>query len=302
MSLQNTTRTVLRRTTRSIPSIALVQPTLLSSRQTPNRSERIASPSSRSSSLYGRRSFFSLTDVAKLIPGSSPAQEEEKQVFHARKILPYTQNQLYSLVSDIPSYSTFIPFCTTSQILSSNSSPSDPSYQSSNASFQPSEESQQQDLKAMVQAGLEFDVKAELEVGFGAFVEKFVSRVEGRPGEMVKATVDDSPLFHNLQTTWSFQPASPSSPHPTTTDLTSPSNTPEGTMSPSTSTSSPSVPHPTKPADHNNSPTLLTIDLSFSFANPLHRIASQAFLPKVSDLMVEAFEKRCVQVYGKGKN
>jgi coenzyme Q-binding protein COQ10 len=100
----------------------------------------------------------------------------------------------------------------------------------------------------------------------------------------------------------SFQPASPSSPHPTTTNLTSPSNIPEGTSSPSTSTSSPSVPHPTKPADHNNSPTLLTIDLSFSFANPLHRIASQAFLPKVSDLMVEAFEKRCVQVYGKGKN
>jgi coenzyme Q-binding protein COQ10 len=89
----------------------------------------------------------------------------------------------------------------------------------------------------------------------------------------------------------SFQPASPSSPHPTTTNLTSPSNIPEGTSSPSTSTSSPSVPHPTKPADHNNSPTLLTIDLSFSFANPLH-----------SDLMVEAFEKRCVQVYGKGKN
>jgi ribosome-associated toxin RatA of RatAB toxin-antitoxin module len=105
----------------------------------------------------------------------------------------YTQNQLYSLVSDIPSYSTFIPFCTTSQILSSNSSPSDPSYQSSNASFQPSEESQQQDLKAMVQAGLEFDVKAELEVGFGAFVEKFVSRVEGRPGEMVKVSLIPQP-------------------------------------------------------------------------------------------------------------
>jgi len=89
-------------------------------------------------------------------------------------------------VSDIPSYSTFIPFCTTSHILSSNASSSSPSYQSSNASFQPSEESQQQDLKALVQAGLDFDVKAELEVGFGAFVERFVSRVEGRPGEMVK--------------------------------------------------------------------------------------------------------------------
>lgn len=46
---------------------------------------------------------------------------------------------------------------------------------------------------------------------------------------------------------------------------------------------------------------MLTIDLSFSFTSPLHRMASQAFLPKVQDMMVEAFEKRCLQVYGKGK-
>jgi coenzyme Q-binding protein COQ10 len=43
----------------------------------------------------------------------------------------------------------------------------------------------------------------------------------------------------------------------------------------------------------------LTIDLAFSFANPLHRIASQAVLPKVADKMVEAFEKRCLKVYGR---
>lgn len=111
--------------------------------------------------------------------------------------------------------------------------------------------------------------------------------------------MDDSPLFHNLQTTWSFQPASSSSPHPTTTNMTSPTST-SSDSSPASSSSGTPPPTPTKPAEHNDSPTLLTIDLSFSFANPLHRIASQAFLPKVSDLMVEAFEKRCVQVYGKG--
>lgn len=43
----------------------------------------------------------------------------------------------------------------------------------------------------------------------------------------------------------------------------------------------------------------MTIDLAFSFANPLHRIASQAVLPKVADKMVEAFEKRCLKVYGR---
>jgi coenzyme Q-binding protein COQ10 len=43
---------------------------------------------------------------------------------------------------------------------------------------------------------------------------------------------------------------------------------------------------------------MLTIDLAFEFANPLHRIASQAVLPKVADKMVEAFETRAREVYG----
>ena len=67
-------------------------------------------------------------------------------------------------------------------MVSSNASPSAPQYESSNAAYQPNEEAYEQDLKALVQAGLEFDVKAELEVGFGAFVERFTSRVQGTPG------------------------------------------------------------------------------------------------------------------------
>lgn len=48
-------------------------------------------------------------------------------------------------------------------------------------------------------------------------------------------------------------------------------------------------------------PSLLTIDLAFSFINPLHRIASQAVLPKVAEKMVEAFEERCLKVWGQAK-
>lgn len=100
----------------------------------------------------------------------------------------YTQNELYSLVADVPSYASFIPFCSTSSIISSNSSPSAPQYESSNPSYVPDQEAYKQDLRALVQGGLGFDVRAELEVGFGAFQERFVSRVEGRPGEMVKVS------------------------------------------------------------------------------------------------------------------
>lgn len=38
--------------------------------------------------LGGHRTFFSLTDVARLLPNAESGEEEEPQVFHARKILP----------------------------------------------------------------------------------------------------------------------------------------------------------------------------------------------------------------------
>jgi coenzyme Q-binding protein COQ10 len=86
--------------------------------------------------------------------------------------------------------------------------------------------------------------------------------------------------------TGSFSPASPLSPHAS------------ASLPPSEDT--PRQPNLVDEASPKEGPTLLTIDLAFSFANPLHRIASQAVLPKVADKMVEAFEQRCVEVYGRG--
>lgn len=74
-----------------------------------------------------------------------------------------------------------------------------------------------------------------------------------------------SPLFKSLVTTWSFTP---------------------------TTTLQPGM------APGSAGPTMLAIDLTFAFANPLHRIASQAVLPQVADKMVEAFERRAHEVYG----
>ena len=47
-------------------------------------------------------------------------------------------------------------------------------------------------------------------------------------------------------------------------------------------------------------PTLLSLDLSFAFANPIHAAVSGAFFGKVSTLMVKAFEERCLKVYARG--
>ncbi|KAF8605532.1 hypothetical protein BDV93DRAFT_438760 [Ceratobasidium sp. AG-I] len=202
-----------------------------------------------------RRTLFSLPNFP--LPGA-PAPET---TFHTRKILPYTQRQLYNLVADVNSYHNFLPFCTGSRVLTPVPA----------GGFDVNEP---------------YDVEAELSVGFMGMTEAYTSMVSFRPYEQVQAIASAStPLFKKLETTWRFQPASASSPHP--------------------SNSAPPPP-PTSgekdPAGENvdAGPTLLSIDLNYEFANPLHAAVSSAAFSRVSDMMVQAFERRCLEVYGKG--
>ncbi|OJA14685.1 hypothetical protein AZE42_02407 [Rhizopogon vesiculosus] len=126
----------------------------------------------------------------------------------------------------------------------------------------------------------------EIMVGFLAFKESYVSRVTCRPYESVQAEASTSThLFKTLQTIWRFQPASSASPHP--------SNYPPlhgDARNPAAADShSPDA-----------GPTLVTLDLAFAFENPLHSAVSATFFGKVSALMVQAFEERCMAVYGSG--
>ncbi|TXT12829.1 hypothetical protein VHUM_01230 [Vanrija humicola] len=193
------------------------------------------------------RAFFSLPDITKLanlVPGApEKGADGEEQRFSARKIMPYSPAQLYELVSDVGAYSAFIPFCTSSTVLNASGGPA--------SGWKPGREP--------------FAVEAELAVGFGGLQERYVSKVVGEPFVRVSATASErTPMFKNLETTWSFKPTTPAAPGQEATG-----------------------------------PTLLSIDLVFVFANPLHRIASQAVLPKVAEKMVEAFEDRCVEVFGR---
>ncbi len=92
--------------------------------------------------------------------------------------------------------------------------------------------------------------------------------------------MSSTPLFKMLETTWRFQPVTSAS----ASDL-------DG---------APSPPRPASAGTDDTGPTLLSLDLAFEFANPLHAAVSGAFFGKVSALMVKAFEERCVKVYGPG--
>ncbi|KAL0949924.1 hypothetical protein HGRIS_009952 [Hohenbuehelia grisea] len=127
---------------------------------------------------------------------------------------------------------------------------------------------------------------AELTVGFLAFKESYVSNVTCIPFESVEAVASSStPLFETLSTTWRFQPASRNSPHPTSGIVL------KDRMSPSL----------TDPRSPEEGPTLVTLDLAYAFANPLYASVSATFFGQVSKQMVQAFEERCLAVYGKGE-
>ncbi|KAJ7179160.1 dehydrase and lipid transport-domain-containing protein [Mycena filopes] len=106
---------------------------------------------------------------------------------------------------------------------------------------------------------------AELTVQFLALKESYVSKVTCIPLESVQAVASSStPLFKELTTTWRFQPSPEQNP-----------------LNDSTTTS-----------------TLVSLDLAFAFASPIHAAISSSFFGQVSKLMVNAFEERCAEVYG----
>ncbi|KAI0650410.1 dehydrase and lipid transport-domain-containing protein [Trametes meyenii] len=209
------------------------------------------------------RQIFTLPDLSSLSPFSGQdGADPPPQTYHERKIFPYTQKQLYELVADATSYPRFLPFCTGARVLEKHSE-------------QPGRNT----------------MDVELTVGFMSFEESYVSKVTCRPYESVEAVAASAtPMFKTLNTIWRFQPASALSPHPTARFSATPHQ--------------PHVPHVATAeatSQGDTRPTLVTLDLSFAFANPVHAAVSATFFGQVSKMMVQAFEERCLDIYGPGK-
>ncbi|KAI0775910.1 dehydrase and lipid transport-domain-containing protein [Trametes elegans] len=211
------------------------------------------------------REIFTLPDLSSLSPfAGQGGNEPPAHVYHERKIFPYSQKQLYELVADAASYPRFLPFCTGARVLGTPSHSADRPGRTT--------------------------MDVELTVGFMSFTESYVSKVTCRPFESVEAVgASSTPVFKSLHTVWRFQPASAPSPHPSTRLPPTPDQ--------------PSASHPTAAdvAHGDARPTLVSLDLSFAFANPVHAAVSATFFGQVSKMMVKAFEERCLEIYGEGK-
>ncbi|CEG76544.1 Putative Proteasome component PUP2 [Rhizopus microsporus] len=101
--------------------------------------------------------------------------------YSERKLLNFSQNQLYNVVANVEDYHLFVPFCTHSHVYT-NTKISDN----------------------------KFLLKAELGVGFKLFKEKYMSRVTCERPNLVKAVAADGTLFNDMITTWKFTPNVPS--------------------------------------------------------------------------------------------
>ncbi|KHN95398.1 cyclase/dehydrase family protein [Metarhizium album ARSEF 1941] len=125
------------------------------------------------------RPFFSL-------PGSPPGSDT--QTITAIRTLPYAQHPLYQLISDVDSYSSFVPYCAHSRVTQWSHPDQD---------------------------GRKWPTLADLHVGWGGFNEVFTSRLRCVPGVLVEAvsgnpaSVDAkaaSAVFKSLVTRWHLTP------------------------------------------------------------------------------------------------
>ncbi|WFC98523.1 putative secondary metabolism biosynthetic enzyme [Malassezia yamatoensis] len=135
----------------------------------------------------GKRTFL---DLRNLIGGNSSDVER----FNESVVLNYSCKELYTIVSDVNSYSKFVPFCVESRILGKTSKPSPATKQEQATSV----------------------VDAELAIGFAALRETYVSEVSMRPDDFVKARAKPSALFNELSTTWQFTALPPKQQKPRT--------------------------------------------------------------------------------------
>jgi len=219
------------------------------------RTLRPVSASLHSLNHQARRGFITL-------PGT------EAQSLTATRILPYKSNNLYTIIADVDSYSSFLPYCLASNVTNWSSPDA---------------------------TGKCWPSEADLKVGWGGYEETFTSRLFCVPGTIVEAlggdattelsrsdiahhsATFDSPttaneIFKSLSTRWVFKPFhyKPPTGRPQT-DMTE---------------------HPSK----DRTEVHLTID--FQFANPIYAALSKAVAPKVAGVMIEAFEVRAKALLG----
>lgn len=207
---------------------------------------------------------------------SNPLTNTPVQTISASRILRYPSQAVYSVISDVGSYSQFIPYCQTSTV-TKNSSPA-------------------------ATDGKTYPEEAKLTIGFNDSVsEEFWSRVYCVPYHTVEAVSGntDTSLLPDAVQHHSARPERDQDPTRNATVLsellTKWTLRPYHYKPPPASALSADSTHKNHEETSDipgQEKTEVSLTIQFKFGNPVYAALSQATAPKVADKMIEAFEKR----------